>query len=109
MPPADLVQSLRADLEKERDQLRSQLAEHGVDAMSFDENFADSAQVAAGQGEEKVLVNRLTDALADVEQALVKIDDGSYGTCARCGQEIAQARLEAMPSTQLCIDCASRA
>lgn len=92
-------------LEKERDHLRSQLDELGV--ATYDENFADSGQVAAEQGENRALVNQLAETLEDVERALVKLDEGTYGTCENCGRQIGDARLEAMPSTPLCIDCAS--
>lgn len=101
---------MRAALEDERDHLRSQLDELGVggEGMSFDENFADSGQVAAEKGEHRVLANRLQDSLADVDRALRKLDEGAYGRCESCGAEIAEPRLEAMPATRYCIDCASR-
>lgn len=43
--------------------------------------------------------------LADVDQALLRIDEGSYGTCASCGQEINERRLDAMPSARYCAQC----
>jgi DnaK suppressor protein len=103
------LQALRASLEDERAQLRSQLADLGAggQGLAFDENFADSGQVAAEQGENRVLAGRLGDSLADVERALAKLDGDGYGTCERCGAAIAEARLEAMPATRYCITCAS--
>jgi len=53
-------------------------------------------------------VNQLQDSLNDVERALAKMDEGTYGACERCGTEIAEARLEAMPATRWCIGCAGR-
>ena len=41
-----------------------------------------------------------------IERALARIKAGTYGSCLRCGNPIAQARLEARPSAELCIDCA---
>ena len=41
--------------------------------------------------------------------ALMRIDAGTYGTCASCGKEIASERLEAYPWAALCIDCARQA
>src|SRR5258707_15870478 len=103
---ADTEPSIRREvLEEERDQLRSQLHELGV--QTYDENFADSGQVAAEQGENKALVNQLEDTLNDVERALAKLDEGTYGRCESCGKEIAEVRLEAMPATRYCIDCAA--
>ena len=47
--------------------------------------------------------------IASVQRALGRIKDGTYGTCVRCGEEIAPARLEARPEAVLCIDCARAA
>ncbi len=44
-------------------------------------------------------------ALDEVRDALVRLDDGTYGTCARCSADIPAARLEAMPTATLCITC----
>src|SRR5688572_21289387 len=73
----------REVLEGERATLMGQLADLGV--ATYDENFADSGQVAAEQGENRALVNQLADTLADVERALAKLDEGSYGACESCG------------------------
>jgi len=47
--------------------------------------------------------------IASVRRALGRIEDGTYATCVRCGEEIAPARLEARPEAALCIDCANSA
>ena len=95
----------RAALEDERDQLKAQLAEHSN--VTYDENFADSGAVAAEQGENRALVSQLEETLADVERALAKLYEGTYGRCEQCGEPIGEARLEAMPATRYCITCAS--
>ncbi len=46
--------------------------------------------------------------LLDVEDALRRIDEGTYGKCQECGRDIAPERLEAMPAARLCIDCQSK-
>ena len=43
-----------------------------------------------------------------VDEALGRIDDGSYGVCAGCGEDIAIKRLEARPVAKFCIDCKTR-
>ncbi len=101
MPSRTLLAELRASLEEERDLLRAQLGE--LTGVTFDENFADSGQVAAEQGEQKVLAASLQDQLREVERALGKFEHGSYGRCERCGDEIPEPRLEAMPATRFCI------
>jgi DnaK suppressor protein len=109
VPSAELTQTLRASMEEEREQLQTQLAELDDDSeVSYDENFADSAQVAGQQGANRALSGQLSENLAEVERALGKMDDGTYGRCERCGKEIGEARLEAMPATRYCIDDAGR-
>ncbi len=46
--------------------------------------------------------------LQDVEDALRRIDHGTYGKCAECGRLISPERLEVMPAARLCIDCQSK-
>jgi RNA polymerase-binding protein DksA len=99
----------RALLEAERDQLQTQLDELSTDTtdrLAFDENFADSAQVAAEQGENRALATSLRDQLAEVDRALDRLDKGTYGRCASCGEEIKPERLAAMPAAPHCIKCA---
>jgi len=109
VPSAELTATLRASLEEERGQLQAQLAEFDDEGdLSYDENFADSAQVAGQQGANRALTGQLKENLSEVERALQKMDDGTYGICERCGKEIAEARLEAMPATPFCIDDAGR-
>ena len=107
MADQSVTSNLRGRLQAERDQLASQVA--GLEPGSgtsgaFDDNFADSGQVAAEQGENKVLAARLRSELDEVDRALAKIDDGSYGRCEVCGDPISEARLEAMPATRFCIN-----
>ena len=45
--------------------------------------------------------------ITKIDEALGRIDDGSYGKCEECGQEIGIDRLKARPVTTLCIDCKS--
>ena len=45
--------------------------------------------------------------LTDIADALQKIEDGTYGECENCGEDISIARLEANPIAKLCVDCKS--
>ena len=47
--------------------------------------------------------------IASVKRALARIEDGNYGECVRCGEDIAAARLDARPEAALCINCARAA
>ena len=97
----------RAVLTAERERLTNELAAMGVDRASYDEGFADSGQVTAERGEVDALVGSLRDTLSDIDEALTKLDNGTYGVCEECGQPIGEARLEAMPAARLCIADAS--
>ena len=48
---------------------------------------------------------RLTDRLDRIVEAMERLDDGSYGTCAVCGEEIAPRRLDAIPEATTCVRC----
>jgi DnaK suppressor protein len=53
------------------------------------------------------LEKRIREQLAEVEHALQKFEDGTYGLCDNCGQPIDPARLEALPQASLCLNCKS--
>jgi DnaK suppressor protein len=97
----------RAVLAAERERLTSELAALGVDRGTFDEGFADSGQVTAERGEVDALAGSLRETLGDIDNALEKIDKGTYGICERCGKPVGEDRLAAMPAARLCIQCAS--
>ncbi|NLV55291.1 MAG: hypothetical protein GXY13_06740 [Acidimicrobiales bacterium] len=104
MLTAESLAELRVALETERDQLVRQIDDIDEDAESIDDNFADSGQVAAEMGENLTLVSALREQLADVEHALAKFDDGTFGQCEADGAPIPVDRLEAMPATRFCIE-----
>jgi DnaK suppressor protein len=107
---ANTTSAWRVGLEAQRASLRQELQElgYGTEGLSYDANFADSSQVTAERGETEALAMNLTANLADVERALAKLDDGTFGTCESCHREIVEARLEAMPAARYCIDCAAK-
>lgn len=111
MPEADLAVP-RAQLTEERDHLLAQLAHMGrgpgTEELKFDEGFADSGQVTAERGEVDALAGKLLANLAEIDDALVKIEAGTYGRCEDCGDSIPEARLEAMASARYCITCVSK-
>ena len=98
----------RAQLTVERERVNDELTTLGIDRNSYDEGFADSGQVTAERGEVDALVGSLSETLVDIDAALGKLEAGTYGRCESCGQDIAEARLEAMPAARLCMSCASK-
>lgn len=107
MPDQTTLSTLRGQLDDERARLTAQITSFevgGDESPAYDDNFADSGQVAAEQGENQALLNQMNEQLDDIDHALQKMDDGTYGQCEVCGKAIAEARLEAMPATRFCID-----
>lgn len=99
--------TLRTQLDAEHSELSRQLHSlevTGPGSPDFDENFADSAQVTAELGENQALAANLRDQIVEIEGALERLDGGTYGVCEVCAKPIAEARLEAMPTTRYCID-----
>ena len=106
------LDTARTSLTELRDDLRQQLADLGAnpdeDAMEaggLDLGFADSAQSTAERGKVLALVERLREQLRDVDHALQKITEGTYGVCENCGNPIGPERLEALPYSRLCVSC----
>lgn len=100
---ATAAASPRGALEAEHAHLRAQLEEIADGETGLDDNFADSGQVAAEQGESRTIAATLREQLDDVDRALAKLEDGTYGRCEVCGEEISADRLEAMPAARYCI------
>ena len=68
----------------------------------------DAADIASADISQNSLVKigkRETYLLKKIDLALSKIEEGTYGECASCGEQISPARLQARPVAELCIDC----
>jgi RNA polymerase-binding protein DksA len=79
------------------------------DTNADDEHDPEGATIAFERSQVAALVQQARTHLAEVERALERLADGTYGTCERCGRPIAPARLEARPTARLCIGCATAA
>ena len=77
------------------------------DSNVDDEHDPEGATIAFELSQASALLNQSTSGLAEVEAALQRILEGTYGTCAVCGQPIAEGRLEARPWTPFCINHAA--
>lgn len=112
----ELLTRLRKELETERASAVDELREYGADPTSekvdrikgIDDNFADSAAATAERNEALAFIEKARERLAEVDEALERMDEGSYGTCAECGKPIPEARLEARPLSIRCVDCAAK-
>lgn len=65
----------------------------------------DRATLESGRSFELRIRDRERKLVAKIEEAIARIEDGTYGICEDCGEEIGLKRLEARPVTTLCIDC----
>jgi DnaK suppressor protein len=98
---AELQADIREDLEESEHQSFSDLV--GEVRDSGDES---NAELAAGS--ERAVLSRHADASNDVDGALKRITDGSYGMCIDCNGEISTERLSAYPTAKRCIACQVR-
>jgi DnaK suppressor protein len=74
-----------------------------------DSHVGDSATATLGREIDYTLGENSEQVLAEINTALERIEDGTYGTCKVCGREIVSERLEAYPWASLCIDDARKA
>src|SRR5882757_11201204 len=95
----------RAALETERVRLLGEVAETitAPGQMTYGSQAAAASQVFAQQ-RDLALRDRSDHQLELVDEALARLDDGSYGRCIRCGEPIAPDRLDALPWAARCID-----
>ncbi|HEX6662810.1 MAG TPA: TraR/DksA C4-type zinc finger protein [Gaiellaceae bacterium] len=78
--------------------------ETGEDAV-YDNHLADTATETYDRELDYTLEENSEHVLADIDAALKRIEDGTYGICSSCGKPISPERLEARPWATLCIDC----
>ncbi len=71
---------------------------------SYDQHQADMGTETFEREKDLSILEQVEAELADVEHALRRLDDGTYGTCEVCGNAIPDERLEAMPATRLCLE-----
>jgi RNA polymerase-binding transcription factor DksA len=71
-----------------------------------DEHDPEGATIAFERAQVVALLELAQRDLAAVDAAAGRLARGTYGSCRRCGRRIAPARLRALPSTEVCIDCA---
>jgi DnaK suppressor protein len=86
----------------------SGIVEASGQANADDEHDPEGATIAFERQHVAALLGQARQHLADIDAALRRIDDGSYGVCERCGQPIAPGRLAARPTASTCVSCAAR-
>jgi DnaK suppressor protein len=85
------------------------IVDAATSANADDEHDPEGATIAFEREHVASLLGQTRNQLSRVDAALRRLDEGRYGVCERCGQQIAAGRLEARPTATMCIACASRA
>lgn len=102
------LETRRDELERRRSELQARMARiEGELDQPVSEDFAEQA---TEREDEEVLEDLGAAGVQEIrmiEAALDRIENGSYGTCARCGDPIGEDRLDVLPMTPLCRDCAA--
>jgi DnaK suppressor protein len=108
----DAVDNVTAGLEAKKAELEGQLArisappeEHS--GISFGKRVGEGTSIAVERIVQVDAHTKLQGTLADVNRALAKLEEESYGLCDKCGRDIAQERLEILPWAGLCVTCAT--
>lgn len=81
-----------------------------VEGMDEEENFPDPTDRASLETDRNFILrirDRERKLIFKIQEALRRLEEGEYGICESCGEEIGMARLKARPVTTLCIDCKS--
>ncbi len=103
------LDTLKAMLDEEKQKILRHLedltdsSEEGLQDSSGDE--VDIASMEISQASLQKIGKRETYLLKKIDLALKKMEEGTYGECEECGEQISVARLMARPVAQLCIDC----
>ena len=103
------MEKFRRLLEEKKSSLSSDLAKtRSAEEETSDESTQDIADKAVSSYTREFLYS-LTDGerstLLQIDDAIARIDDGSYGHCINCGQPMAEKRLTAVPWAPYCVDC----
>jgi RNA polymerase-binding transcription factor DksA len=75
---------------------------------SYDQHQADLGTETFEREKDFSLLEQLEAELEELDRALRKVDEGTYGRCEACGKEIPAERLEAMPGTRFCVEDQAR-
>ncbi|GAA1881000.1 TraR/DksA C4-type zinc finger protein [Williamsia serinedens] len=95
-----LLASMRARL--------TAVVDAAVDEHADDEHDPEGSTLAFERGQLVSQIERSSRRLSEIDAAVARLDDGTYGRCVRCEGEISEVRLEAIPATEVCITCAGR-
>jgi DnaK suppressor protein len=100
-----MLEDRRREIHDKLRSLRESLPAETKDVRDAEEQSVDDFV----QEVDLALMQMKSDTLKKIDQAILRLEDGSYGRCQECEQEISEARLRALPFAVLCRDCQERA
>ena len=101
---ARLEQELR-ELEGTVETLKAENAGESSELSTLDQHPADTASDIADADREMARIDLPDNRREELLAAVARIDAGTYGTCADCGQQISEARLQVRPEAARCVEC----
>lgn len=105
------VEGFKKLLLTRRDEVQKQISKTTHEYVEKDEMLADAVDQAAAETDLNMAMqmkNRDREIIVQIDEALRRLEAGSFGECESCGEDIAEARIKAFPFTTLCIDCKSQ-
>ena len=102
---------LRRMLEERRSEIHDKLRAIREEIPSYQDEVRDTEEQSVtdfAQEMDFALMEMKAQTLIRIDEALQRVDQGTYGTCDECGQDIAEARLKAVPFALLCLECQER-
>lgn len=113
------LERFKKRLEEERERLEEQIADYERDLeearltesssdRSPDPGNAEASSMKLEYAKELSIEQNTLDLLSKANRALERVEEGTYGICESCGNAIPVERLEVLPYSTLCVECASR-
>ena len=81
------------------------IVEASADSNADDEHDPEGSTIAFERSQVSTMVEQVRGRLAEIDAALERVGDGTYGVCERCGAAIPDGRLEARPVARSCVPC----
>lgn len=103
---ARLLRNKRAELGAELKRMSAPPTERS--SISFGKRVGDGTSIAVDRMVQAEAHGKLLGILADIDRAVAKLEEDSYGKCDRCHADIPAERLEVLPWAVLCVDCAAK-
>lgn len=101
---------------KSQEKLKQELKEIEEQIAALEEALAEKPDYGMGKGDpsvtrwelDRALLEQLQERAAEIQEALSRLSEGTYGICEQCGNPIHPDRLAVLPDTRICIKCAQK-